>query len=257
VSLVLGLRCKEGLLLISDGQTTLTPTGQAYHAIRTASRKVHAYWANVAWGAVGNTNLISEIESNLRAEFKPDYFVGKAGSDITKEIFQKVATWNTQIYQRSGSFYAANLLQALGTNHMFVGHAQDGPFILVVYMDHIFKDFIDSGYAAIGSGEIFPHFALAGLKHFKVEQRTLLEAKLIAYRVVDDAIKIAAFGLGEPIGMVEIPNPPPGESATARELTADEIVMLGDKVAEWKAAERETLEKFVGVTTAPQSAKNS
>jgi hypothetical protein len=254
VTLILGLKCKEGVLLISDGQTTVTPSGaQAYHAIRTSSEKAHAHWTNVAWGAAGNTNLIYEIGSNLKEAFAPSHFAGRNRSDTKKEITKKVMELNAQIYQRSGAFYANNALQALGTTHMFVGYCQDGPFILVVYGDHIYRDFVDTGYAAIGSGEIFPHFALAGLEHFEVKERTLFEAKVIAYRVVDSAIRIAAFGLGYPIQIVEISEPPSGQEATAKKLSPDEIAILEEKVAEWKATERETLENLVGVSTAPEA----
>lgn len=216
-----------------------------------SSQKIHAHWANVAWGGAGNTNVISEMGSRLRATFPSNHFVAKTRDAIKQEIISNIVQWNTQIYQRSGPFYASTLLQSLGANHMFVGYGQDGPFILVVYSDHIYWDFIDAGYAAIGSGEIFPHFALAGLNHFDVKERTLFEAKVIAYRVVDNAIGIAAFGLGYPIQIVEIPTPPSGQQATARKLTDDQIVMLEDKVAEWTGIERETLENLVGVSTAP------
>jgi hypothetical protein len=55
-----------------------------------------------------------------------------------------------------------------------------------------------TGYAAIGSGDIFPYFALTGLRHYGVANRSMLEAKLIAVRILDDVIHSAAFGIGPP-----------------------------------------------------------
>ncbi|MGH7985553.1 MAG: hypothetical protein ACREQX_04620 [Candidatus Binataceae bacterium] len=102
------------------------------------------------------------------------------------------------------------------------------------------------GYAAIGSGEIFPYFAMSNLAHFNVRQRSLPEAKLIAYRILDDAIRIAAHGLGPPIQMIEIVKPAKnGEAGKARMLDDAEIKAIGEQVEAWKELERETLTKLM------------
>jgi hypothetical protein len=102
------------------------------------------------------------------------------------------------------------------------------------------------GYAAIGSGEIFPYFAMASLAHFEVRKRSLAEAKLIAYRILDDAIRVAAHGLGPPIEMVEIVKPTKaGEAGKARLLDEAEVKAIGEQVTAWKGLERETLAKLM------------
>lgn len=134
------------------------------------------------------------------------------------------------------------------TSFLFVGYAVDGPFILEIHVDLTNTDHIAAGHAAIGSADIFPCFALASLKHFNVPQRTLAEAKLIGYRVVQDAIGIAAYGIGPPVQMIEIARPQPGQPVEGRKLTDGEIRILDEKVIEWKEAESEVMTRFVGIS---------
>jgi len=107
-------------------------------------------------------------------------------------------------------------------------------------------DHIDTGYVAVGSGDIFPYFALAGLAHFDVRNRSLVEAKVLAYRVMEDAISVAAYWLGPPIQMIEITKPPKG-AGQVRILQQDDLNMIADHVATWKGLESETLSQCLGI----------
>jgi hypothetical protein len=113
-----------------------------------------------------------------------------------------------------------------------------------VGVDLVDTDHTPTGYCAIGSGDIFPYFAMAGLAHFGVRGRHLSEAKLIACRVMGDAISVAAHGLGYPIQMVEVTKATSSAKAHVRRLTADDVRILQDKVGEWKALEADILSEF-------------
>lgn len=52
------------------------------------------------------------------------------------------------------------------------------------------------GYGCIGSGDVF---AYTLLKNYKVKELDAEKGKLIVYRVIKEAIKVGAYGLGEPI----------------------------------------------------------
>jgi hypothetical protein len=108
-------------------------------------------------------------------------------------------------------------------------------------------DHIKTGYAAIGSGDIFPYYAMAALRHYRVNQGPLSEAKLIACRILEDAIATAAFGLGEPIQMIEVQKHPSGQCGVAKKLSREDILALRDQVTAWKELEGEALTDFVGI----------
>jgi hypothetical protein len=94
---------------------------------------------------------------------------------------------------------------------------------------------------------------MAALGHYRVNQRPLREVKLIACRILEDAINTAAFGLGPPIQMVEIEKRA-GQCGVARKLSREDVQVLQDQVIEWKGVEGEALTKLVGIRQIEDSA---
>ena len=71
---------------------------------------------------------------------------------------------------------------------------------------------------------------------------------MIAYRVMDDAISVAAQGIGPPIQMMEIQKPErPGRAGRTRRLDDSELRMIADEVSVWKGIESEALSRCVGL----------
>ena len=170
--------------------------------------------------------------------------------EIRKDLVQETARAVREVHARR--------IDAPGFNpwasFLFAGCASDGPFILEVHPDLTDTNHIGTGYSAIGSGDIFPYYAMASLTHYTVRDRTLMEAKLIACRILQDAINTAAFGLGLPISMVEVHGPEaPGACGTAQRLSADDVRAVQDKILEWKAVETETLSELLGLTVVPEA----
>ena len=248
MTLILGLDCADGLLLASDGQITIGTTGRD---LRGPGDKLFCSWTNIAWAGSGHVGIIQRVAQALESAFPCTHFEDTDIGTIREELCSTVAgVVRPLLAERHIAVPGSNPL----TSYLFVGHVPQGSFILEVGAELLDTDHTATGYSAIGSGDIFPYFALVGLAHFKVRQHRLAEAKLVAYRVVDDAIRAAAMGLGPPIQMVEIRRPgAAGERAVAQKLSRDDLRILEDKVAEWKALEAETLGRFIGVATqAPQ-----
>lgn len=251
MTLILGLESKGGLLLVSDSQVTVETGGQP---VKMTGQKIFAPWSNIAFGGSGRVGVVQQVQQHLEAACGPHTrFAGKRRHEIRKDLAEETAKKVREIVGR------AIPIQGAGhplPNLLFVGYAEDGPFILEIHPDLTDTDHIDAGYAAIGSGEIFPYFALASLRHYNVRNRTLGEARLVAHRVVQDAISVAAHGLGPPVQMVEIAKPnEAGQDVNARILDDDEIRILDEKVIEWKEAESEALTRFVGLTPEPARAE--
>jgi len=240
MTLILGLECADGLLLASDGQATIGTTGQP---LKGPTEKLFCPWNNIAWGGSGPVGMIQRVDLALRATFaSPDAFQSESIASTRNALSNVVAgTVRPLVTDR----YLNAPQSSPWASFLFVGHVPEGSFILEIGIDLLDEDHTASGYSAIGSGDIF---AYSGLAHFNVRQHNLNGAKLIAHRVVDDAIRVAAYGLGYPIHMVEI-HKPSGEDqfATAQKLSQDEVRILGDKVTEWKGIESEALAQFVGL----------
>jgi hypothetical protein len=202
----------------------------------------------MAWGGSGHVGIVQRVDQALRAKFpSPSEFEDKKIHEIRELLAFSVAE---VIRPLLANLYVPMPGSTPSTSYLFVGHVPEGSFILEIGADLLDEDHIPRGYSAIGSGDIFPYFALTDLAHFNVRQHNLAGAKLIAHRVVDDAIKAAATGLGQPIQMIEIRKPnDSGGPATSHKLDSAEMRILEDKVTEWKTLEAEILRQYVGLST--------
>jgi 20S proteasome alpha/beta subunit len=247
MTLILALACSEGLVLASDGQATVATTGQQ---VRTAIRKLHLQWNNIAWGASGFVGLMQEAQEGFAKEYGHTNQFEKGSKEPKKKIAESIAKSLRPLLLERHVQHPGQASPA--TAFLFVGWPPEGPFILEVGANLLSQDHIRTGYSAIGSGDIFPYVALAGLVHFEVQKRTLREAKLIAYRIIDEAIKVAAFGLGPPIQMIEIVKPEEaGSCGKGHELDDAELKQIQEQVSAWKESEREILARLLMPAPAP------
>jgi hypothetical protein len=100
------------------------------------------------------------------------------------------------------------------------------------------EEFLDElGYGCTGIGDIF---AYPFLKNLFSEELDIEKGKLVAYRVIKEAIEIGAFGLGEPID-IWVMNKNDGK---IKQLTIEEIMALTDSYLTWRDMEREVFKKI-------------
>lgn len=242
MTLILALLCSDGLVMASDSQATIETTGQQ---LKGPAEKLFRPWDHIAWGASGATGIIQRVDIHLRekhaasAAFErmhPDEVRKRLAAEIAEVIHPLVTKQYLNLPGRSMPI----------AGFLFAGHTARGPVLFEVSDNLMDASHIETGYAAIGSGDIFPYYALAALSHFDVRNRTLEEAKAIAYRVVSDAINIAAFGLGPPVQMVEVRRQANG-TYKVRKLSPEDLRILEDTVYTWKTLEVETLSASIGV----------
>lgn len=234
MTLILGLICADGVLLASDSQATYLTGGQQ---VKGDITKLVPQWLNVAWAASGDVGVAQHVQRVFAEHEKLGqqvYFENRNPDTVMKEI--------CEVLRPSLREYFTGLLNYPNSNpwtaFLFSGWVKDGPVLFEVGADLIATDHREPGYAAIGSGDIFPYFALASLRHHRVRQCTMPRATLIAHRVVDDAIGVAAYGLGPPVQMITIAE---GEAAQVR----DDIEAIEDGVRQWKEIEREALARHL------------
>lgn len=238
MTLILGLICADGVVLASDSQATYTTGGQP---VKGRIKKLVPQWRNVAWAASGNVGIYQHIQQlfSTHKELGDKLrFDNREVATVIKEI--------CEVLRPSLRTHLGELLNFPNSNpwtgFLFCGWVKDGPLLLEVGPDLVVTDHREQGYAAIGSGDIFPYFALASLEHHKVRECSLGRATLIAHRVVHDAISVAAYGLGPPVQMITIP-----EGGEVQER--DDIEAIKDGVTQWRQIERDALEKYLEQST--------
>lgn len=225
MTLVLALRCEEGIVLASDGQVTADTAGQP---TRQPSRKLFDIGGRVAWGAAGSPGLQQTLEDEL-AELNGNL-------NDSEKLRRRLARTVVPIQQEG----LRNYVPQPGTDPpdltcLFCWCDEQGARILEVPRtggDHQFHD----RFAAIGTGEIFARSAMVSFSGPDTERLDLERAKMVAYRAVADAIRVAAVYLGPPIQMYTVV----GDGATP--IPRAEIDGgLADSVELWKARQQEAL----------------
>ena len=226
MTLVLALRCRDGVVLASDGQATSDAAGQP---TRSPVRKLFVAGGRLAWGAAGSVGLQQALEEALAR--REDVL---AEADDPRPL---VVDALVPIQQRALRDYVPHPgTQPPDLACVFCWCDHDGaPRIFSVPRtgsDHQLHD----GHAAVGTGDIFADFAMASIAHLGTPGLDLERAKMVALKAISDAIDVAAVYLGPPIQMVAVT--PEGVHEIPRtELDGS----LADSVDAWKLSQRDML----------------
>jgi 20S proteasome alpha/beta subunit len=229
MTLVLAIRCSEGIVLASDGQVTADTAGQPTKA---ASRKLFDVGGRLAWGAAGSAGLQQTLEAEL---------AGLNGHMRDAEsLRQRLAAIVIPIQQQALARYVPHPgSDPPDLSCIFCWCDGDAWRILEIPRtgsDHQFHE----RYCAIGSGDIFAKFAMASVAHLDTSELALEHAKMVAFKAIADAIQVAAVFLGPPIQMFAV------TAAGARLVPPEEVEGgLADSVDLWKERQRETLGPLV------------
>jgi proteasome beta subunit len=232
MTLILALRCRDGIVLASDGQATSEAAGQP---TRQPVRKLFDVGGRVAWGAAGCVGLQQTLAEALRERER------RLLAPPLRHLRERLADLVIPIQQRAvEDFVAYPDSHPPDLACIFCWFDGARPHILSVPRtgsDHQLHE----GHAAVGTGDIFADFGMAAVAHFGTGRLSLDQAKLVAYKTVADAIEVAAVYLGPPIQMYVV------DGAGAREVPSDELEpALADSVEAWKARQRETLGPLAG-----------
>ena len=226
MTLVLAIRCREGVVLASDGQATTDAAGQP---TRLEVQKLFEVGGRIAWGAAGSVGLQQALADRLADEedavlAQPD--PRGALADAVIPIQQRALR----------DFVPHPGAQPPDLACVFCWLDGDGsPRIFSIPRtgsDHQLHD----GHAAVGTGDIFADFAMVSVAHLGTPSLTTEQAKMVALKAIADAISVAAVYLGPPIQMSVV------TATGVRVVPRAEIEgALSDSVDAWKARQRESL----------------
>ncbi|MGI0141772.1 MAG: hypothetical protein ACREBF_03955 [Candidatus Micrarchaeales archaeon] len=213
MTLVVAIKCKDGLVMASDGQAIGTA---ASGMIKHDMRKIFRIGSGSLLGASGTIGIIQkslEIVQSFSEEFD-------------KGI-------NTELRRLIRGKLSELCIDAQNIHRQYYGSLDGAPIadIIICARDaagkqriwHIGKDgndeyLDDVGYACTGSGDAFAYTILRGLDIKAFDMNT---GKLIAYKAIRKAGDVGASGLGDPIDIWSV-----GDNGVAkRESAADMEVM--------------------------------
>jgi proteasome beta subunit len=194
MTLILAISTNEGIIMASDGQVTAG-------LIRSTSAKIFRLNSRCLWAASGELALIQRVEERLRN--LPENESLSQLRDRIGELVKQCLTELLRLDFRTQFLpqHPDHLLQLHPGDFVFA-EALPAPCVLHILANGTPEWIINRPFAT-GSGDLF---AYALLQKYRGEQLSLDKASLLAYKVIEEAISVGAYGLGPPIDVWKITN---------------------------------------------------
>lgn len=239
MTLVVSLNCKDGLVMGSDGQATVGSSGGP---IRQPIQKIFPIGKNILVSGSGYVGILQKYLDGIN-KFAEDLTRDGLTPELRVKIRKTVFDIMRDEVERHVTFYKP--LKDAG-----FPHSSEPPFseLLFVCLENertkkiwrigpdAFDEFLEeTGYGCIGSGDIF---AYTLLRNYEVKELDVEKGKLIVYRVIKEAIKVGAYGLGEPIDIWTI------TANGINQLSNDEIMALDSTYGAWIKMEQELFKEI-------------
>ena len=195
MTVVLALRCSNGLVMASDSQITDSGRGLSYPA-----QKLHPLGSHAAWGGSGSRAVLYDIEQIFNAEADAVVEakdVGHALQEKALPVFKHhYANFIEDVpMQKNAGTPATYLLAA--------GYSGDVPFIVDLDPNGLIGHYEEIGFQAVGSGAPMAQQAHALLGHFRMTERDVDYGVVAALRVLD-ALDATSPSVGAPMDLCRI-----------------------------------------------------
>ena len=229
MTVVLAIKCANGIVLASDSQITDPGRGLSYPA-----QKLHPLGSHAAWGGSGSRAVLHDIEHIFRDEgdaIMEARNIGHALQAKALPVFQHhYAAFIEQVPGEEKAGTPATYLLAAG----YVG---DTPFIIDLDPNGLLGHHEVTCFQSIGSGAPMAQQAHALLAHFRMTERDLDHGVVAALRVLD-ALDASSPSVGGPMDICRLT--PDG----AHHLSPDEVDSVRADVARWVQLEQDALDRL-------------
>ena len=230
MTVVLALRCADGIVLAADSQITDSARGLSY-----PSQKLHPFGDTAAWGGSGARAVLLELEQ----EFDGSAAAVLSAENVGRAVQERVIPLLRHHY---GSFIEqvpgeAQSGATPATYVLVAGFARGVPFIVDIDPHGLIGRYEEVGFHAIGSGSAMAQQAGALLAHFQMTDRSVEDGVLAAVRVLD-ALRITSPSVGGPVDIYRLT----AEGAAA--LSEDDLDHVRQRVRRWSELESEALDRL-------------
>jgi proteasome beta subunit len=229
MTVVLALRCADGIVLAADSQITDPGRGLSYPA-----QKLHALGGHAAWGGSGSRAVLHDIEKLFDSE--PDAEV--EAQDVGRAVQARVLP----IFKHHYENFIAEVPETKpgatpATYVLAAGYAGGKPFIVDVDPHGLIGHHEETGFQAVGSGAPMAQQAYALLANFQMSQRGVDYGVVAALRVLD-ALAASSPTVGGPMDICRLT--PEG----AHHLSPDEVDDVRKLVERWQELEQRAIDEL-------------
>lgn len=229
MTVVIAMRCADGIVLASDSQITDPGRGVSYPA-----QKLHRLGDHAAWGGSGSRAVLYDIEELLHAE--PDAVVDS--KDVGRALQARVLPIFKHHYANFISDVPESKPGATPATYVLAaGYAGEVPFIVDIDPHGLIGHHEETGFQAVGSGAPMAQQAYALLANFQMTERSVDYGVVAALRVLD-ALDASSPTVGGPMDICRIT--PEG----AHHLSPDEVEDVRGQVARWLDVEQKAIDEL-------------
>jgi 20S proteasome alpha/beta subunit len=231
VTVVLALRCDDGIVIGADTQITESARGMSYPA-----RKLHLLGEHAAWGGSGARAVLTDTKAAFdesAAAILESTDVGRAMQELMLPILKH--HYDTFIEHVPGEDTAGTPATYL----LAAGYADDTPWIVEINPNAMVGRYEDIGFHAIGSGAAMAQQAGALLAHFRMIDRPVRYGVAGVLRVLE-ALSYTSPSVGGPFDIVRIT--PEGVD----HLDDDELDETRADIERWAELEQKALDDLYG-----------
>jgi proteasome beta subunit len=229
LTVVLSVKCSDGLVMASDSQITEGNRGMSYPA-----QKLHPLGEHGAWGGSGARSVLQDLER----DFGESAASILESTDVGRAIQERVLPVLQHHYEHFIPEVPGE--ETSGTPSAYVlaaGYADGEPFMVEINPNGMVSRYDDIGFHAVGSGAPMAHQAGALLANFRMTERNTRYGAVVALRVLE-ALAQTSPSVGGPLSICRI------EPEGTHHLDDDEIEELRDDVRRWTELERGALDEL-------------
>ncbi len=197
MTVVLALRCADGIVLGADSQITDSARGLSYPA-----QKLHPFGDTAAWGGSGSRAVLYDLDElfdgcGLGRARDRERRTGRAGAGGPGAAppLRPVRGAGAGRVQQSGATPATYVLVG--------GYARGTPFIVDIDPHGLIGRYEEVGFHAVGSGAAMAQQAGALLAHFRMTERDVDYGVVAVVRVLD-ALRVTSPSIGGPVDIYRI-----------------------------------------------------
>ena len=189
MTVVLAIRCSDGVVIGSDSQVTEAGRGLSYPA-----QKLHPLGDRAAWGGSGARSVLGEVE----ATFDQSAAAILDAEDIGRALQARVVPIQRHHYESYIEHVPGEDGSGGPSAYVLAAGYRGGPWIIEIDPHGMVNRYEDIGFHAIGSGAPMAQQAGVLLSHFRMIERPTSYGVLAVVRVLD-ALSVTSPSVGGPI----------------------------------------------------------
>jgi proteasome beta subunit len=194
MTLILAIQAANGIVMASDAQVTAG-------MVKSTTQKIKKFNNFCLWGAAGELALIQRVEEGMDGAPKeqPLRNLRDGLAAVVRDSVDALlrVDFRTKFFQGN----PAELLKLHSGDFVFAQYLNNAPTILHISVDGT-PEWVDKCFAT-GNGDLFAYALLQRYQSI-IPAIHAQQASVLAFRVIQEAIEVGAYGTGPPIDVWQI-----------------------------------------------------